>query len=211
MPSGRSIGSASLGAVFAFLTSAALSCPAQTAAPSSGHPDASTKAPSAEIEDVYVLRSLREARTAPSKFCAEPKIGFAAQVQDQYVFKSVVTRPSDGKIVDAINHPAGTLRACFGASPAAGDANFYAEGVLAGITATGKGKCAPGAANYPETGITSWRCYLLLSNLPPPYIGGLLTTNSIISRELVGPESNPSGYIQPSIATIRLWRQRTPP
>jgi hypothetical protein len=161
------------------------------------------------VEDIYVFRSLRQERSAPGDFCAQSKIGFAATRQDRYDFKAVVTRPSDGKVVDTISHQAGTLRGCFDSE--APDLNFYAEGVLAGVAAIGKGKCTVIARDYPEAGISSFRCFLVLTNLPPPYVAGVLTTNTILSRQTIGPESNPPGYVQPSIATIRLWRRRTPP
>jgi hypothetical protein len=160
------------------------------------------------VEDIYVLRSLREKRSAPNAFCATSKTGFTAKVQDRYSFKAVLTRPPDGKVVDARVHDAGILRACFDGAPGVPDANFYAEGVVAGVPATGKGKCTAIAADFPEPGVTSLRCFLVLSNLPPPYIAGVLTTNSVASREAVGDQSNPPGYTQPSIATIRLWRKR---
>lgn len=160
------------------------------------------------VEDIYVLRSLREARSMPDDFCASSKTGFTAQVQDQYAFKAVVTRAPDGKVVDARVHNAGSLLGCFDAIPGVPDANFYAEFTVAGVSATGKGKCTAVAADFPEPGITSLRCFLVLSNLPEPYVGGVLTTNSIRSREPIGDRSDPPGYIQPSIATIRLWRKR---
>jgi hypothetical protein len=170
-------------------------------------PEASTGS-SSGVEDIYVFRSLLEERTAPSDFCAQSKIGFVATRQSRFVFKSVVTRPSDGKVVDAISRQAGTLRGCF--DSAMPDSNFYAEAVLAGVGATGKGKCTAVASDYPEPGISSSRCFLVLSNLSPPFIAGVLTTNSIVSRQRIGPESNPPGYVQPSIATVRLWRKRGP-
>jgi hypothetical protein len=68
--------------------------------------------------------------------------------------------------------------------------------------------CCSIVSDYPEPGITSVRCFLILSNLPFPYVAGVLTTNSVTSRQPVGAESNPPGYVQPSIATIRLWRKR---
>lgn len=174
---------------------------------SSPSPGASrTRAP--HVEDVYVFRSLREERSSPGEFCAQAKIGFPAKFEDRYVFKTVVTRASDGKVVDAISHPAGTLRACFDSAAGLADANFYAEGIFAGVSATGKGKCTPIKADHPERGITSVRCFLVLSELPPPYVAGVLTTNSVRSQQPVGPESDPPGYIQPSIATIRLWRKQ---
>jgi len=80
--------------------------------------------------------------------------------------------------------------------------------VIAGVAATGKGKCTAIAVDVPEPGITSVRCFLVLSNLPSPYVAGVLTTNSVTSREPVGDRSEPPGYTQPSIATIRLWRKR---
>jgi hypothetical protein len=161
------------------------------------------------LEDIYVLRSLREERTAPGDFCAQSKIGFKATRQDRYVFKAVVTRPADGKVIDVVSHPAGTLRACFDAG--APDLNFYAEGVLAGVMATGKGKCTEVASDYPEAGISSLRCFLKLTHLTPPYVAGVLTTNTIVSQQPIGPASSPPGYVQPSIATVRLWRKRSSP
>ena len=161
---------------------------------------------SSGVEEIYVFRSLREDRKAPGDFCAQSKIGFAATMEDRYVFKAVVTRPSDGKVVDAISHQAGTLRACL---DSAEPENFYAEGVLAGVAASGKGKCTPTATDYPEPGVSSWRCFLVLTNLTPPYSAGVLTTNTVSTRRPIGPDSNPPGYVQPSIATIRLWRKRT--
>jgi hypothetical protein len=162
---------------------------------------------SAGIEEIYVLRSLRQARKPADEFCAEGKIGFSAKLHDSYVFKSVVTNASDGKVVDAISHQAGNLNACFDGAPGAAETNFYAEGKFAGVSATGKGKCTPIAADFPEPGITSVRCFLVLSHLPKPYVAGVLTTNSVTSRQPIGAESNPPGYLQPSIATVRLWRR----
>ena len=163
---------------------------------------------SAGVEEIYVFRSWRENRVTPDEFCAASRTGFTAKLQDSYSFKAVVTRASDGKVIDARTHQSGTLHACFDAPPGVADANFYAEGVFAGIPATGKGKCTRIAPDLPEPGITSLRCFLVLSNLPAPYIGGVLTTNSVTSRQPIGEISDPPGYIQPSIATIRLWRKR---
>jgi hypothetical protein len=171
-------------------------------------PDATASNSPAGIEDIYVLRSLRQTRSAAAGFCDASKIGFTAKLEDRYLFKAVSTRPQDGKVVDARLHDAGTLHACFESAPGASETNFYAEGVVAGVAATGKGKCIPIAADFPEQGITSVRCFLVLSNLSAPYFAGVLTTNSITSREPIGDRSDPPGYIQPSIATIRLWRKR---
>lgn len=171
-------------------------------------PDATASNGPAGIEDIYVLRSLRETRSVAAAFCDPSKIGFTAKFEDRYVFKAVSTRPQDGKVVDARLQDAGTLHACFESAPGALETNFYAEGVVAGVAVTGKGKCIPIAADFPEQGITSVRCFLVLSKLSAPYFAGVLTTNSITSRKPIGDQSDPPGYIQPSIATIRLWRKR---
>ena len=159
------------------------------------------------VEDIYILRSLREERSAPDAFCATSKTGFPANFQDRFSFKAVMTRALDGKVVDARSHEAGILRTCFDQALGVADANFYAEGVIAGVPVTGKGKCAVGPANLPEPGITSLSCYLVLSTLPPPYFAGVLTTNTVASRAPIGDRSDPPGYTQGSIATIRLWRK----
>ena len=193
--------------IFMLVLGTLVGCAVQSRTHGKADPGAHSVSLSA-VEDIFVLRSLREERLAPGEFCAQSKIGFVAGVQDRYVFKAVVTRPEDGKVIDAVSHPAGTLRACFDGVPGASDRNFYAEGVLAGVAATGKGKCAGVASDYPEPGVTSTRCYLVLTGLTPPYVAGVLTTNTIVSREPIGAESSPPGYTQPSIATIRLWRRR---
>ena len=131
------------------------------------------------------MRSLRETRSAAAAFCDASKIGFTAKLEDRYVFKAVSTRPQDGKVVDARSQDAGTLHACFEGAPGASETNFYAEGVVAGVAATGKGKCVPIAADFPEQGITSVRCFLVLSNLSAPYVAGVLTTNSIDRKSVV--------------------------
>jgi hypothetical protein len=47
-----------------------------------------------------------------------------------------------------------------------------------------------------------------LEALPDGYISGRLTTNTINSRASLGDRSDPPGFTQPSIATVRLWRAR---
>ena len=189
---------------------AAVFCSVATAQSAGSHAEDKAGNPkSAPIEDIYILRSLRVARsTTPGAFCDATKIGFTAQVEDRYTFKAVATQATDGKVIDARRRNAGTLQACFDSVPGVADSNFYGEGQIAGINASGKGKCTLIAADFPEPGITSFRCFLVLANLSPPYFAGVLTTNTIKSREPLGERSDPPGYIQPSIATIRLWRKR---
>jgi len=62
--------------------------------------------------------------------------------------------------------------------------------------------------NHPDAGVSVQRCFMELSGLPPAYVGGKLTTNTIGSRNALGDRTDPPGYTQPSIATIRLWKRR---
>jgi len=62
--------------------------------------------------------------------------------------------------------------------------------------------------DFPEPGLSVFRCFLEIQNLPEGYVGGQLTTNTVVSRRSIGEVSDPPGYIQPSIATIRLWKKR---
>ncbi len=157
------------------------------------------------VEDIYIVRSLRTSRGTPTDFCAEGRTGFASTYEDRYTFHAVTTRPSDARLVDPRGNQVGQLRACFGGTRFA---NFYAEGDLASLAFTGRGECASPRADFPEGGINVFRCFLDLTNLPRGYIGGLLTTNSVRSRQDIGPTSDPAGYVQSSIATVRLWKER---
>jgi hypothetical protein len=179
-----------------------------------GAADDSTKAPPKtsehRIEEIYIARSLRESRDTPTEFCSLARAGFDnVSSEDHYTFRSIAVRPSDGKLVDNNVRMIGRLRACFGSTNNPQLQNFYAQGVLGGVAFTGRGECLASKADYPESGITRSRCFLHLDGLPTEYIGGELTTNSIRSRNVVGDQSDPPGYTQPSIATIRLWRRRT--
>jgi hypothetical protein len=79
---------------------------------------------------------------------------------------------------------------------------------LGPIAFAGLGDCRLKKPDFPERGLTGGLCFLDLSGLPPRYVGGLLTTNSMNSLKTVGAESDPPGYAQPSIATIRLWKKK---
>jgi hypothetical protein len=161
------------------------------------------------VEDIYIARSLRESTAAPTDFCAKSRTGFAATVrEDRFTFRSTATRASDGLMVNTNVRIIGRLHACFGSTGDPALMHFYAEGTLGTVSFTGRGDCAYGKADYPEAGITGVRCFLALSDLPAQYIGGVLTTNSVLSRSVLGGTSDPTGYTQPSIATIRLWKRR---
>lgn len=159
-------------------------------------------------EDVYVVRSVRLSRVAGTEFCSERRVGFKSENDDSYSFRGMTARSSDGAITSARGPEVGRLHGCFGPTSDPQIVNFYAEGALGITSFTGRGKCWLMRVGFPEPGITPAWCSLELSNLPALYVGGLLTTNSILSREAIGETSDPPGYIQPSIATIRLWKKR---
>jgi hypothetical protein len=166
-------------------------------------------APGSSVEEIYVVRSLRLSRTAPGTYCAELRTGFStATLEDRYDFKAVTARPADGRVTNATGPTVGHLHACFGGTSDSLVEGFYAEGDLNGVHLTGRGECRTEGRESPEPGITPWRCYLDLTGLPVGYVGGQLTTNTVVSRAALGAASDPVGYTQPSIATVRLWRKR---
>lgn len=174
---------------------------AQTSAPASGG--------AASVEDIYIGRSWRESRGVPTEFCAAERTGLGrASTEDTYTFRSVSTRGSDGLVTDADVATIGRLHACFGPIGTRPGSFFYAEGTLGTVPFTGRGECLTVKQNFPEPGISVQRCFLDMDGLPPGYVGGQLTTNTIGSRSQIGERTEPPGYTQPSIATIRLWKHR---
>ncbi len=161
------------------------------------------------LEEIYVVRSLRESRVATlTEFCGESRTRFAnLRVEDQYTFQSTAIRGSDGLMTSANVQTVGRLRACFGTTSDPDLFSFYAEGALGATTFTGRGECRTVKRDYPQPGLVLQRCSLELSDLPKGYIGGQLTTNTINSKASLGDKSDPPGYTQASIATVRLWKK----
>jgi hypothetical protein len=163
-------------------------------------------AQSSQSEEIYVVRSVRESRATPTEFCARERTGFSPAVEDQYSFRSIALGPTS-VIVDANVKTIGDLHACF-TSLSEKLISFYAEGQLSGVAFKGLGDCRLVKPDFPEQGITTFRCWLDLSDLPAQYAGGLLATNSLASSKVIGTETAPEGYTQVSIATVRLWKKR---
>jgi hypothetical protein len=167
--------------------------------------------PEAALEDIYILRSIREPREPVADWCVSAKTGFDPFPKDAerfFSFWTVGVRASDGKVVQAKDSRAAELRGCFGATSERALQNFYAEVTLGSMSFRGKGECRAAMVDFPQAGLFPVRCQLILSGLPPPYVGGLLTTNTMTSRAAFGGETNPAGYTQASIATIRLWKSK---
>lgn len=133
---------------------------------------------------------------------------FPTDAERSFSFWSLRLQPETGRVLDPKAMRVAELRGCFGATRERPRQNFYAEVKLGSVSFQGKGECLALNVDFPETGLFPVRCQLVLSGLPPPYVGGVLTTNTVTSQAAFGGETNPPGYTQASIATIRLWRQR---
>ena len=167
--------------------------------------------PMAALEEIYVLRSIREQHEPVEGWCSSTRTGFEPFPTDAerfFSFWSLRLRPEDGRVVEAKEMRVAELRACFGATSERARQNFYAEIKLGSMSFRGNGECLALRTDFPETGLFPVRCQLVLSGLPPAYVGGLLTTNTMTSQVALGGDTDPPGYTQASIATIRLWRQR---
>lgn len=166
---------------------------------------------SARQEQVYILRSIREQVQAAPGWCTAARAGFQPFPEGadrSFSFWSVRTEPADGRVVEARDTRVAELRGCFGATSERVRQNFYAEISIGSLSFHGVGACVALAINFPEPGLFPVHCHLVLGGLPPPYVGGVLTTNTLTSNAAFGGDTDPPGYTQASIATIRLWRSR---
>jgi hypothetical protein len=168
------------------------------------------QAPNTSVEEIYIARSLRESRTTSSEYCAQPKTGIREPtLEDEYAFQSIALNTSNGQVSNANVSKVGSIHACFGRTSNPLLIDFFGEIVLGGMTFKGFGECLNAKLNFPEQGVVMTRCFLDIYDLPNGYVGGQLTTNTINSpRQLIGLETDPPGYTQSSIATIRLWKKR---
>jgi hypothetical protein len=173
----------------------------------------SSGAPTLESpEEIYVLRSIRERRQPVADWCSAAKTGFEpfpTDAERSFSFWSVSS--VGGKVVDAKAARVAELRGCFGPTPERARQSFYAEIELGSLTFHGSGECLALAVDFPEAGLFPVRCQLVLRELPAPYVGGLLTTNTLTSQAAFGGDSDPPGYTQASVATIRLWKAKKRP
>lgn len=161
-------------------------------------------------EDIYLLRSIREPRPVDPTWCNSERIGFDPFPSDAerfFSFWSMQSRAEDGKIVEARSGRVAELRGCFGATAERARQNFYAEIQLGQLRLQGRGECLALALDFPEPGLFPVRCQLVLGEAGP-YVGGLLTTNTLTSKAPYGGVTEPPGYAQASIATLRLWKAR---
>lgn len=193
------------------LTVAAAIIAACTALPACAARTRSASPQDSALEAIYVLRSIREQQPPTSDGCAASRTGFEPFPTDAerfFSFWSVRSRAEDGRVVDAKQARVAELRGCFGPTEDRARQNFFAEIELGAISFRGSGECLALGIDVPEAGLFPVRCQLVLSGLPAPFVGGLLTTNTITSKAPFGGDTDPSGYTQASMATIRLWKAR---
>ena len=160
------------------------------------------------VEEIYIARSLREARVSPTEFCGEAKTGFKSSIEDRYSFRTVAIEGLDGRMTNANVKEIGSGHGCLGQIGDTGNYNFYLELHLGKTVLQGIGDCRIAKADYPEPGLAAFHCALDLTDPAGRYVGGQLTTSTMNSRKLLGDKSDPPGYVQPSIATVRLWKRR---
>jgi hypothetical protein len=170
----------------------------------------STGAPMREsAEEIYVLRSIREPHSSDPGRCSASKTGFEPFVSDaERAFSFWSVSAVNGKVTDAKGSRVAELVGCFGPTAERPRQHFYAELKLGSLAFKGVGECLALAIDFPEAGLYPVRCQLVLSGLPAPYVGGVLTTNTLTSKAAFGGESDPPGYTQASLATIRLWKAK---
>jgi hypothetical protein len=171
--------------------------------------EASTGRAGSRVEEIYIARSVVQSRVTPTPYCAQESVGFTGvTVEQQFTFHSVTTRSDDGLLTNAKQNAIGHAHGCVGPSGDPLALNFYLEGALGAISFKAIGGCRLAMEDHPEPGIRFLSCFLQLRDLPEGYVSGYLTSSSISSRQPVGEASDPFGYLQSSIATIRLWRHR---
>jgi hypothetical protein len=170
-----------------------------------------TQTVTSNVEEIFVARSLRESRiNSPTEYCAPSKTRVREPtVEDQYGFQSIVTDTSNGRVIDANVSKVGSIHACFGRTYNPLLFDFYGEISLGSMTFKGYGECLNIKSDFPEKGLVMSRCFLDLYDLPDGYVAGQLTANTINSPgRPIGLITEPPGYTQSSIATIRLWKKR---
>ena len=165
--------------------------------------------PDSALEVIYVLRSIREPHAPTSEGCTASRTGFEpfpADAERFFSFWSVQSRAEDGRVVDAKQARVAELRGCFGPTDDRARQKFYAGVELGAISFRGSGECLALGIDVPEAGLFPVRCQLVLSSLPTPFVGGFSPPTRSRARPPFG-DTDPSGYTQASIATIRLWKR----
>src|SRR5262245_49632502 len=84
--------------------------------------------PTAALEEIYILRSMREQHEPVAGWCSSARTGFDPFLTDAerfFSFWSLRLRPEDGRVVQTEDTRAAELHACFGATNEPPRQNFY--------------------------------------------------------------------------------------
>jgi hypothetical protein len=131
--------------------------------------DNTTAHPTAGLEEIYILRSIREQREPVPGWCSSARAGFEpfpADAERFFSFWSLRLRPEDGRAVETKEMRVAELRACFGATSERARQNFHAEISLGSISLHGNGECLALRTDFPEAGLIPVRCQLVLTPTP---------------------------------------------
>lgn len=166
--------------------------------------------PAASVEEIYVFRSIRDSRVPPTEFCSKEKSGVAKSLaEDQFSLWSIVSEGANGRVVKADAQKIGGMHTCIGPTPNPAVTEFYIDTTLQGHTFRGLGECQVVAPDFPEKGLAPVRCSIRLTDVPDGYVGGLVTSNTMFSAtKPLGVDTDPPGYMQSSVAVLRLWKKR---
>jgi hypothetical protein len=160
-----------------------------------------------EVEEIYVFRTTREQRLSGlTPACGDAP--FDSNAEDRYRLWSTRMRAGDGLMVDAQDQSVGEFRACFGAITDSLALPMYAWGRVGSMQFTGTGECSVFKPQFPAEQLVSLRCFLDIGGLPPQYVGGLITANTLAVVP-VGRTEAPNavtGYTSTSIMTMRVWK-----
>jgi len=64
---------------------------------------AAQRSGSDRVEEIYIARSVRLSRAAPTEYCKQSRTSLPPTTfEDLYDFKAVATRPADGRVTSAI-------------------------------------------------------------------------------------------------------------
>lgn len=173
-----------------------------------------------DVEEVFSYLAVRSNRTLGASDPACNDAGFAVRNRNDSDLRALtVTR--DGRI-ESTAQTIGSAVSCFSARSETGVTQFFARLTIAGTSAVGRGECVQRYTDYPEPRVGVQECWLKLEQLPDGYVGGFMTVNAVATRIADttaasacaggpcgrGIESDPPGYVLPSITTVRLWKKR---
>ena len=183
---------------------------------------ASPGAAPADVEEVFVYIAVRSSRTPAASDPACDDAGFPVRNRNDSEFRALSLVRGTGRVDKNLGDALGSSVACFSARSETGRTQFFSKMVINGVTATGRGECTQRYSDFPEPRVGVQDCWLKLEQLPKGYVGGFVTTSAVATRVADtaaaaacaggpcgrGLESDPPGYVLPSVVTARLWKAR---